>query len=379
MAIRIANSDRNSNSFFAVTIGNAAASKRAGQTFRPLIDTTTTTVSLRLARGGTPTGGTVRISIYNASQSTFVPTTEIVGVDLNYTDLTASPTYTIHNISLATSLTAYTYYSIVIENNMTGTSPTVICTFYNVSTAYGISNCHRCVYSSSTWSTNTTSDLYFIVQGSSPANYYDGYIANFTQTSDISASGTNIAAQTFTTSTSNIYITSVKLRLRRSSSPAPSTFYVDIYNTGSFVPTTEIISMSADGSTMTTSDFGEWYEFVLPSPLLLSASTRYAIVLRNPTSGTIYWTRCTYSSISDGDYYNGDQCNKSGAGAWTRQSYYDCNFQLYTISIDEIDLGAATCSFEVSLSGTLTKTSIKYLAATCSTSYTFTATELIRI
>lgn len=138
-------------------------------------------------------------------------------------------------------------------------------------------------------------------------------------------------AMTFTT-TSAYDITSVKLKLTKSSTYAPGTVTVSIRATTGGLPTGgDLASGNTDGDTLPPfGDEGEWREITFSAPYSLSDGTKYAIVIRpgNDTGGndSVKWG----ADSSSPTYSGGSYCysNNSG-GSWTAFTGSDMMFETW--------------------------------------------------
>lgn len=133
------------------------------------------------------------------------------------------------------------------------------------------------------------------------------------------------SAQTFTPSTAH-KITSVKLKLYRVGSPG--TITVGIRATSSGLPTgADLCSGTINGNTLTTDTAGAWYEITLGAGYDLSASTKYAIVVRalDGWSGNEpYWR---YDSTSP-TYAGGSFVySENSGGSWSAVTGNDFMFE----------------------------------------------------
>jgi hypothetical protein len=133
-------------------------------------------------------------------------------------------------------------------------------------------------------------------------------------------------AQTFTPSTAH-KITSVKLQLYRTGSPGTITVSIRATD-GSGHPTgSDLCSGTINGNSLTSSYPGEWYEITLGSGYDLSASTKYAIVVRAPSgngSNKLCWLR----QMSSPTYAGGNQEISTNSGSsWTTYTQYDLMFE----------------------------------------------------
>ena len=133
-------------------------------------------------------------------------------------------------------------------------------------------------------------------------------------------------AQTFTPQTSHT-VTSVKLEIYRVGSPGE--IIVSIRATTADVPSgDDLCSGATDGDTLTTDTGGEWREITLGAGTALTASTKYAIVVRclggDGSTKYIPWRVDT----SSGAYTRGNFCNSSTSGViWAETDGYDFMFE----------------------------------------------------
>jgi hypothetical protein len=127
-------------------------------------------------------------------------------------------------------------------------------------------------------------------------------------------------AQTFTPSVAHT-IASVKLKLSRYGSPGTVTVGIKATD-GSGHPTgSDLCSGTIDGNSLTTVTTGAWYEITLGSGYALSASTKYAIVLRAPngdSSNQCRWRRDISSPTYAGGCY---EYSTDSGSTWTSYDY----------------------------------------------------------
>lgn len=145
--------------------------------------------------------------------------------------------------------------------------------------------------------------------------------------------GTAWKAQTFTignTGTDEIHtITSVKLKLYRGGSPETITVSIKATD-GVGKPTgSDLCSGTLNGSDFTDSYLSDWYEFDLGAGASLSASTKYAIVVRavdGSLFNKLYWMDdCTSSSYSGGSIGSSSDSGSS----WSLNTGADYMFEEY--------------------------------------------------
>lgn len=160
----------------------------------------------------------------------------------------------------------------------------------------------------------------------------------------INGATSNWRAQAFTT-TGAYVLYSVKLKLSRPST-SPGTITVSIRATSSGLPTGSDLSSSTgttNGNTLVDSATpSEEREFVLSTPISLSATTQYAIVVRT-ADDTAYWSRNTSGTYADGDCSSSENAGSS----WTGVANADCWFENYsvdapTITTEAVSARAAT-------------------------------------
>ena len=135
-------------------------------------------------------------------------------------------------------------------------------------------------------------------------------------------------AQTFTPSTAHT-ITSVKLLCYKYVvSGTVGTVTVGIRATSGILPIGgDLCSGTTDGDTLTTATAGEWREISMGAGYALSASTKYAIVIRAPDGSSsaslmvrVDETRPTYTGGTD--------CYSINSGSsWTQVSSTDLLFE----------------------------------------------------
>jgi hypothetical protein len=139
-------------------------------------------------------------------------------------------------------------------------------------------------------------------------------------------SGNAWNAQTLTPATAH-KITSVKLKLYRVGSPGTLTVSIRATD-GSGHPTgADLCSGTIDGNSLTTDTAGEWYEITLGAGYDLSASTKYAIVIRAPSGDAMNRVRWRCDSSSP-DYAGGCREESINGGAtWTTRTASDFMFE----------------------------------------------------
>lgn len=144
-----------------------------------------------------------------------------------------------------------------------------------------------------------------------------------------SAYGTYLVAQTFTAG-SSYSIGQVSLKLVRTGSPG--TITISIRATTADVPTGgDLVSTTYNGDTINTLAGGTWYDFEFISPLALTSSVMYAVVLSAPTgdsSNLIGWRR----DASSPTYANGTMCYNVGATFYTSAGS-DQMFKTYSVPV----------------------------------------------
>jgi len=175
--------------------------------------------------------------------------------------------------------------------------------------------------------------------------------------------GVNWYAQTFTPSTSHTVV-SVKLELYRVGEPGDIT--VSIRNTTSDLPSGEdLCSGTTSANTLTTGSSGEWREITLGSGTALTASTKYAIVVRctggDGSTKYLMWRVDT----SSGAYTDGNYCNSSNSGSsWTETDGYDFMFEEWGGEAASVTTQACTDVAETTATGNGTIVSLGGAAVT---------------
>jgi len=154
-------------------------------------------------------------------------------------------------------------------------------------------------FNTSTWNNTNSLDLYYYVYGM--PEYYGQFEHYNTGDSDIyTFSGSYWAAQTFTVnSTADHTITSVRLKMRKNTSPGMLTVSIRATD-GNGKPTdSDLTTGTIDANTFTSVSPGAWYEVPLTRYTLL-ANTKYGIVCR--AGNWIVWRWDTMEpSYADGD------------------------------------------------------------------------------
>jgi len=181
---------------------------------------------------------------------------------------------------------------------------------------------------------NTTQDA--IIASWTGCSKYETY--NTGEDSAFFIYDVNWRGQTFTPSITHP-ITSIKLLLYRSGLPRTITVSIRATDGDGKPIGDDLCSGTYDGDTVTTDATGAWYEITLGSGTVLSASTKYAIVVRI-TGGDAYnyiaW-KCDGSSPT---YSGGSYANSSDSGStWNLDTSYDFMF--------EEGLGGTSVSYEI--------------------------------
>ena len=137
-------------------------------------------------------------------------------------------------------------------------------------------------------------------------------------------------AQTFTT-TDSFTITFVKLLVYKIGAPGTVTISIQAVD-GSNKPDGSDITglvITDDPSDYTTNAAGFWVEYTFPTPAILSATTRYAIVMRT-ASGDIDNRVMPRADISSPTYTNGESLTSSDSGSsWTAVASADILFETW--------------------------------------------------
>ncbi len=143
-------------------------------------------------------------------------------------------------------------------------------------------------------------------------------------------------AQAFVTEDSyTIY--GVVLKLFQRADITADTITVSIRATTGGLPTGgDLATATVDVKNLTIVTAGEWKTIVFDTPYVLSATTKYAIVVRNPTNiyGSVYWR----GRIDDTPVYADEASIRYGAGAWRNYGSYpfpnDFNFITLVTPVD---------------------------------------------
>lgn len=178
--------------------------------------------------------------------------------------------------------------------------------------------------------------------------------------------GANWVAQQFTTSGA-FTITKVSLLVYRAASPGTVVVSIRATSSGGYPTGADLCSGSFSGDDLTTDTAGEWAEAVFSSPAALSASTRYAIIVRAIDAGVAYlrWRRdyssptysggmllaSTDSGVSFTAYSSGDQMFRTYSG--TDSTVVEMSLAEGFTGGGALSLGVAT-SLSLSISGGFT-------------------------
>jgi len=135
----------------------------------------------------------------------------------------------------------------------------------------------------------------------------------------------NWAGQTFTPEITHL-IGKIKLKLFRVGNPG--TITISIKNTTANKPSGgDLCSNTIEGTDITTSTDGEWYEITLGSGAESVKNTKYAIVVRAPNGDTdnkLSWR----ADITEATYIGGTYCGSSDSGTdWSTYSGVDVMFE----------------------------------------------------
>lgn len=152
---------------------------------------------------------------------------------------------------------------------------------------------------------------------------YQNYITG--DDGDYDGYGSSWLAQTFTPQAVHM-ISKVKLKLFRVGDPG--TVIVSIKATSAGKPTgADLCTGNFEGTDITLSTDGEWYEITLGDGYTVTKNTQYAIVVRAPdgdASNKVSWR----AKVGDSTYPGGTYCSSSDSGIdWGVISGSDCMFE----------------------------------------------------
>jgi len=124
---------------------------------------------------------------------------------------------------------------------------------------------------------------------------------------------------------SDMWLTAVRLRLKRKGSPG--TVYIKIYKAdANHFPTGSVLAQGTiNGNTLSTATWGAWYLIELTTGTQLLANTEYCVVVHivgGSTSNMVYWIGATGNQYPNG--YAAASTN--GGSSWTAQYDYDWYF-----------------------------------------------------
>lgn len=137
---------------------------------------------------------------------------------------------------------------------------------------------------------------------------------------------TTWGAQTFTPSIAH-KITSVKLKLFSILSPGIVTVSIRATDVNNHPAGNDLCSGTINGNTLTTDYAGEWYEIALGSGCNLSASTKYAIVVRAPNiepASELRWIMDTTNPTYTGGCY---EWSENSGTSWLSSTSLDLMFE----------------------------------------------------
>ena len=153
------------------------------------------------------------------------------------------------------------------------------------------------------------------------------------------ANGNSWLAQTFTAS-SSYSISSVSLKLYRTSTPGLITVGIRAVDVDSKPTGADLASGTTDGDTLPTGSPYEWRTITFAAPYALSSGTKYAVVMRcvGGTGKSVSWR----FDSSGSSYSGGTFCSSTNAGSsWSVSSSYDFMFETYGVTIHEVSGAAA--------------------------------------
>ena len=137
-------------------------------------------------------------------------------------------------------------------------------------------------------------------------------------------------AQTFTPSVAH-KITSVKLKLFRVGSPGTVTVSIQGTDGSGHPDGVDLCSGTTNGNTLPTGPPHEWREITLGDGCDLSASTKYAIVIR--IDSEVFGNRIQWRIDSSGAYTGGcTETSIDGGSSWSSATSQDGMFEEYGIA-----------------------------------------------
>lgn len=148
--------------------------------------------------------------------------------------------------------------------------------------------------------------------------------------------------QTFTTSVDYSF-ESVKLKLERVGSPGTITVVIKATSGGK--PTgADLASGTTDGDTITEDNNGEWREVTFSSPVEISASTQYAIIVKALSGNSSNYIRAREDDDVP-EYTGGAVVWSTDAGSsWNIDTNRDILFECYGATGEEYDEGTKVIS-----------------------------------
>ncbi len=181
----------------------------------------------------------------------------------------------------------------------------------------------------------------YVIPTTTKADYY------LTASGALNFQGTTWLAQTFT-ATGSYDMISVKIPFYRQGSPGTTTIALRAVDGVTGKPTgADLVSVSFDGSEITTLSTAEWREFTLVYSLV--NGTQYAIVIRTPT-GDLFNRLLWGAKLTSPDYPDGAAYGSSDSGAtWTIDSVRELNFETIKEILTAPEITAQSGNTEVSI------------------------------
>jgi len=138
-------------------------------------------------------------------------------------------------------------------------------------------------------------------------------------------------------------ITSLKMLVHKAGSPGIITFELKDVDSNNKPTGSVLTSGTTDGDTLTTNTDGEWRKITL-TPYILSAGTRYAIVIYSASSGFVLCGNSTPSNYTEGElWYSTDSgstwgLSVSSLAIFEEYGTHDNNFTVDTFDVIQIYL-----------------------------------------
>ena len=192
--------------------------------------------------------------------------------------------------------------------------------------------------------------------------------------------GTNYGAQSFTTDEVYAQIDYVQAYVRANVGHAAGNVTAEIYASSGDFPTGGALATGSTNVNSLVDGVDSWMTFVLDSPLVVAANTKYVLVLKfeNETADKFIWY--AWGDAED-ILYTGGEASFTLSGDWTMMSsffpanYYDRYFITYGSGAQTTTSTTTTSSSTTTTSSSTTTTSSSTTTTTSSSTSTTTTSS----